>query len=104
MCSSHLLIFNKHISLRLMTYKKSGLLSKRFMNPGMMVGEVLAVVFEYKTQKHTMGVGKYLENSKTTACVNSQLICGWLSLFTSARLMAKDHHRPVACSGPKALF
>lgn len=79
MYSSHLLIVNKHISLRLMTYKKFGL----------PLGEVLAAVFEYKTQKHTMGVEKYLENSETTACVNSQLICGLPSLFTSSRLMAE---------------
>lgn len=46
--------------------------------------------FEYETQKHTMGVGKHLENSKATACVNSQLICGWPSLFTSSSLVAKE--------------
>lgn len=46
---------------------------------GMPLEEVLAGIFAYKTQKHTLGVEKYLENSKTTACVNSQLICGWHS-------------------------
>lgn len=84
MYSSHLLIVNKHISLRLMTYKKFDL----------PLGEVLAALFEYKTQKHTMGVEKYLENSKTTACVNSQLICDLPSLFTSSRLMAELQRRP----------
>lgn len=31
---------------------------------------------ENRTQKHMMGVGKYLENANTRACVNSQRIGG----------------------------
>lgn len=71
---------------------------------GMSLGEVLAGIFEYKTQKHTMGVGKYLENAKTTACVNSQLICGSRSLFTSLRLMAKEQAGPRAALAADVLF
>ena len=71
---------------------------------GLTLGEVLAVDFEYKTQKHTMGVEKYLKNSKTTACVNSQLICGWPSLFTSLSLMAKEQHRPCGLLWSQMLY
>lgn len=83
------LYFNKHTSLIWMTYEKFCFLSKWFRTQeGMPLGEVLAGVSKYKTQKLTMGVGKYLENSKTTTCVNSQLTHGWLLLLTSLRWAA----------------
>lgn len=65
MCSSHLLLFNRYISWRLMTYEKSGQLSKWFRNPGRNdVGLVFGNDFlEQNTQWELRNIWKTQNNS-----------------------------------------